>query len=311
MLVLRSPLLVLAFLFSKDLSLLALELPPKLLPPAVKVAVPIVNCDSGTHSVSDLEAGIASMVSSEVNVTSISSGDMGIEKSSTQAFANKRRIEAIMDGNGCWHHASNIPKIFVDHFSDFLGSNPTVCPILDPDSLDKKISDACATNMIKPVSHEEIKAALFDINDNRAPGPDGEWIRICPGLDSGTAYDCKDIVADKICWLSSTGKLVDFSMGRLDGCVNPQCDFCCEDPGKRLILILQCSWRNGFGIRSTRSRRGGSRLNALWKFLDNVNLPNLAKFGGRDVFFYFARVPGGPLSLVIRGPLRWKIRDTL
>ncbi|KAI3494515.1 hypothetical protein L1887_40736 [Cichorium endivia] len=121
LLVLRSPLLVLAFLFSKDLSLLALELPPKLLPPAVKgsksiyefdpddlrgknkfdilntledsfsvfcepngVAVPIVNCDSGTHSVSDLEAGIPSMVSSEVNVTSISSGDMGIEKSSTQ-----------------------------------------------------------------------------------------------------------------------------------------------------------------------------------------------------------------------------------
>ncbi|KAI3494514.1 hypothetical protein L1887_40735 [Cichorium endivia] len=176
--------------------------------------------------------------------------------------------------------------------------------------------------------------------------------------------------------------VISLEMGRLDGCVNPQCDFCCEDPGKRLILILQCSWRNGFGIRSTRSRRGGSRLNALWKFLDNVNLPNLAKvaflvhvlllglpnyhrapmvfwilqafftlhtwrlyslhyancqlnwvrwwvwncleslnslillmwsfieFGGRDVF-YFARVPGGPLSLVIRGPLRWKSRDTL
>lgn len=66
------------------------------------------------------------------------------------------------------------PKAFVDHYTDFLGSTSIVDDHVDAESLFmKKICSDKAANMIRPVKKEEIKKAIFNIGDEKAPGPNG------------------------------------------------------------------------------------------------------------------------------------------
>nr|GEY84353.1 hypothetical protein [Tanacetum cinerariifolium] len=63
---------------------------------------------------------------------------------------------------------------FVKHFKNVLGSSSNVNPIDDPDSLFSKVlSDSDAEYMIRSVTNDEIRKALFEIDGNKAPGPNG------------------------------------------------------------------------------------------------------------------------------------------
>nr|GEW60201.1 RNA-directed DNA polymerase, eukaryota, reverse transcriptase zinc-binding domain protein [Tanacetum cinerariifolium] len=63
---------------------------------------------------------------------------------------------------------------FVKHFEGFLGISPEVAKFSEEDCLlfEKKASSEDAEIMIKDISNDEIKKALFDIEDNKAPRPD-------------------------------------------------------------------------------------------------------------------------------------------
>lgn len=62
-------------------------------------------------------------------------------------------------------------KEFVDYFSDFLGTEFPCEQILQPHSLFvKKLDLSQAVEMFQIVTNEEIKNALFDIDDDKAPG---------------------------------------------------------------------------------------------------------------------------------------------
>ncbi|GJV80043.1 reverse transcriptase domain, reverse transcriptase zinc-binding domain protein [Tanacetum coccineum] len=68
---------------------------------------------------------------------------------------------------------SNVADVFVSHYKMFLGSD-MVCDNLNMDGLFlKKVSADSFSSMVRPVTDEEIKAAMFSIGDERAPGPDG------------------------------------------------------------------------------------------------------------------------------------------
>ncbi|CAI9288727.1 unnamed protein product [Lactuca saligna] len=87
---------------------------------------------------------------------------------------HKNRIEAVMNCHGEWLEGEAVYKEFVDYFQDFLGKEVTCDEIYQPDSLFiKKLDLSDAVDMVKIVSNDEIKAALFDIEDDKAPGPDG------------------------------------------------------------------------------------------------------------------------------------------
>ncbi|GKC76070.1 RNA-directed DNA polymerase, eukaryota, reverse transcriptase zinc-binding domain protein, partial [Tanacetum coccineum] len=63
---------------------------------------------------------------------------------------------------------------FVKHFNAFWGNNHTVSPIEDSVYLfSKKLTKEEASWMIREVSDNEIKDAMFNIRDNKAPSPDG------------------------------------------------------------------------------------------------------------------------------------------
>ncbi|KAJ9535294.1 hypothetical protein OSB04_un001606 [Centaurea solstitialis] len=87
---------------------------------------------------------------------------------------NKARIDEVADIEGNRFFGEAVPDQFVKHFKSILGSSDIVQPIFDPDSLFlKKLSKGQSEAMIRPVEDKEIKDALFDIDDIKAPGPDG------------------------------------------------------------------------------------------------------------------------------------------
>ena len=87
---------------------------------------------------------------------------------------NRNRIETIMNKDGKWIEGEEMGNEFVNYFKDFLGKETSCSEINHAEDLFvKKLDLLHSTEMVKDVSNEEIKSALFDIEDDKSPGPDG------------------------------------------------------------------------------------------------------------------------------------------
>nr|GEX50457.1 methylenetetrahydrofolate reductase 1 [Tanacetum cinerariifolium] len=84
-----------------------------------------------------------------------------------------------------------IPAVFVSHYEQFLGSSMQ-CEDLDTTDLFLNwATDASNDFMVRDISNNEIKAAMFDIGDDQALGPDG--------YTSGFSKKGWDIVGGDVC----------------------------------------------------------------------------------------------------------------
>ncbi|GJW93057.1 hypothetical protein Tco_0172729, partial [Tanacetum coccineum] len=83
------------------------------------------------------------------------------------------RIESICNEEGVRFYGNDVPTQFVDHFQRFLGveSNTQSMDGMS-DMFTTKLSREEANAMICPISDMKIKQ-MFDIDDDKAPGPDG------------------------------------------------------------------------------------------------------------------------------------------
>lgn len=80
----------------------------------------------------------------------------------------------VYDENGVACYGADATNLFVSHFQNFLGTQDDVYMIEDARSLFiKKLDMDKAVDLIKPVTDDEIKKAIFSIDDNKASGPDG------------------------------------------------------------------------------------------------------------------------------------------
>ncbi|GJY32854.1 RNA-directed DNA polymerase, eukaryota, reverse transcriptase zinc-binding domain protein [Tanacetum coccineum] len=87
---------------------------------------------------------------------------------------HKNRIERICDENDKRFYGEDVPEQFLKHFQQFLGTESKVHPMEDKDQMFfKKLNEAEASEMIQDVTNDEIKIAMFDIDNDKAPGPDG------------------------------------------------------------------------------------------------------------------------------------------
>ncbi|GJU50601.1 putative RNA-directed DNA polymerase [Tanacetum coccineum] len=92
---------------------------------------------------------------------------------SVKSRNQRSRIDVIRDANNVEASGAHVADAFVSHYYNFLGTT-TGCEGLNVNGLfANKVSDASNLNMIRPVSDDEIRAAMFSIGDDRAPGPDG------------------------------------------------------------------------------------------------------------------------------------------
>ncbi|GJS80119.1 RNA-directed DNA polymerase, eukaryota, reverse transcriptase zinc-binding domain protein [Tanacetum coccineum] len=87
---------------------------------------------------------------------------------------NKSQIETVCNDKGERIEGEAVAEEFVKHFNAFPGNNYTVSPIKDTaDLFPKKLTEEEASWMIREVTDNEIKDAMFNIGDNKAPGPNG------------------------------------------------------------------------------------------------------------------------------------------
>ncbi|GKA59381.1 RNA-directed DNA polymerase, eukaryota, reverse transcriptase zinc-binding domain protein [Tanacetum coccineum] len=87
---------------------------------------------------------------------------------------SKSKIHSIKDKDGITYEGEQIPNVFLKHFQEFLGTKNHVQEIASFENMFRNKLRLCdAEKMIRDVSDKEIKDAIFDIDDAKAPGPDG------------------------------------------------------------------------------------------------------------------------------------------
>ncbi|XP_071699756.1 uncharacterized protein [Rutidosis leptorrhynchoides] len=87
---------------------------------------------------------------------------------------HRGRITAIENAQGTLVEDVAILNLFVEHFTHFLGTTTVNAGNYIPDSLFiKKLTSNQACRMIRPVVPSEVKSVIFDMGNNKSPGPDG------------------------------------------------------------------------------------------------------------------------------------------
>ncbi|GJU43506.1 hypothetical protein Tco_1200772 [Tanacetum coccineum] len=85
----------------------------------------------------------------------------------------RSRIEVVKTETNMEVTGNSVLEVFVAHYEGLLGTS-TVCEDLDTNGLFlKTVSDLANAHMTSPITNNEIKRAMFDIGDDKAPGPDG------------------------------------------------------------------------------------------------------------------------------------------
>ncbi|GKD30438.1 hypothetical protein Tco_1241216 [Tanacetum coccineum] len=85
-------------------------------------------------------------------------------------------IEVIKNANNKEFTDSFDPTIFVEHCEAFLGTHTPYNDLNTTGLFTKQVSDESSSNMVRPVTNEEIKKVMFDIRDDKAPDPDGNTL---------------------------------------------------------------------------------------------------------------------------------------
>ena len=91
------------------------------------------------------------------------------------ATARKKRnqIKKLLDDNGVWVHGTEMKNHIMGYFSNLFTSEVSH-PNLEVLSLvERKVTDEMNDALLAPYTAEEVRKALFDIGDLKAPGPDG------------------------------------------------------------------------------------------------------------------------------------------
>ncbi|XP_022040602.1 uncharacterized protein LOC110943154 [Helianthus annuus] len=83
------------------------------------------------------------------------------------------KIHTIQDVHGNWSHGNDVFSVLVAHYSNFLGTQDHVSKLVNDDLFSTVLDSNGASNMVRQVTREEIKSAMFSIGENKAPGPDG------------------------------------------------------------------------------------------------------------------------------------------
>nr|GEU38561.1 hypothetical protein [Tanacetum cinerariifolium] len=156
-----------------------------------------------------------------------------------QAFKRRNLMRKEVSG-------SLVLVVFVSHYEQFLGSS-TDCNILNEEGFfSNKVSTDIASNMVRDVTNDEIKAAVFNIGDDRAPCPYGytsiffkkgwnivgddvcnvSWPQswLLKALDLGliTYPSLVSLVADLWQWHDRNGNISSFSVAKAWEAIRPR-----------------------------------------------------------------------------------------
>ncbi|GKD87605.1 RNA-directed DNA polymerase, eukaryota, reverse transcriptase zinc-binding domain protein, partial [Tanacetum coccineum] len=146
-----------------------------------------------------------------------------------------------------------VPIQFVKHFESFLGPQPNMeCLNLDSKIFKNKIDLDVAGEMIREVSKDEIKEAMFSIDDNKALGPDGFTVKFFKKVWFCIGEDVCNVVEEFFLNGKLLGELNDTLITRVPKVSTPNrvTDFrpiaCCNVVYKCISKILTNRIKNVF-----------------------------------------------------------------
>ncbi|GKE52674.1 hypothetical protein Tco_1487830 [Tanacetum coccineum] len=87
--------------------------------------------------------------------------------------ANVNKILSICNEDGEIFEGEAVAYQFINHFKNFLRAKNDVQELNVNNLFLNRINNDEAELMIKDITDKEIKEAMFDIGENKAPGPDG------------------------------------------------------------------------------------------------------------------------------------------
>ncbi|GJV92055.1 putative RNA-directed DNA polymerase, eukaryota, reverse transcriptase zinc-binding domain protein [Tanacetum coccineum] len=85
----------------------------------------------------------------------------------------RSRIDSIRDNEDNEVTCTLVADCFVKHYHQFLGVSVECDDLNTVDLFPKCITSETSMNMVRNITNKEIKTAMFNIGDDRAPGPDG------------------------------------------------------------------------------------------------------------------------------------------
>lgn len=86
---------------------------------------------------------------------------------------SRNRINVVTNAEGVVFENEDVAQAFVSHYSDFLGKKGNTSELCMHDLFSVKLDDHVANDMIREVTRQEVKSALFSMGSEKSPGPDG------------------------------------------------------------------------------------------------------------------------------------------
>ncbi|XP_022003085.1 uncharacterized protein LOC110900505 [Helianthus annuus] len=85
----------------------------------------------------------------------------------------RSKIHCIKDTKGNLFEGDDVATTLLAHYSVFMGTEDHVDKVDDTDMFVNVLQSNVAENMVRQVTEDEVKQAMFSIGENKAPGPDG------------------------------------------------------------------------------------------------------------------------------------------
>nr|GEV08333.1 methionine gamma-lyase-like [Tanacetum cinerariifolium] len=86
---------------------------------------------------------------------------------------SRNHIDVVSNADGVRFDGDQVPLAFVNHYASFLGQHGETIPLITNDLFINKLNPDVAFDMVRNVSLQEVKEAIFSMGDDKSPRPDG------------------------------------------------------------------------------------------------------------------------------------------
>ncbi|GJY26532.1 hypothetical protein Tco_0401258 [Tanacetum coccineum] len=90
-----------------------------------------------------------------------------------KSHVSRSRIDVVTDANGAVYHNNDVAKAFINHYEVFLGQPGNTSDLNTDNLFPTRLNDSEALNMVRDISSQEVKSAMFSMGNDKSPGPNG------------------------------------------------------------------------------------------------------------------------------------------
>ncbi|GJT04320.1 hypothetical protein Tco_0838782 [Tanacetum coccineum] len=94
--------------------------------------------------------------------------------------ATRNCIDRITASTGACADGDQVPMAFIDHYTTFLRQQGVTHTLNTNDLFCNKLSNNVANHMIRAVTPQEVRNAIFSMGNDKLPSPDGYRLRMLP-----------------------------------------------------------------------------------------------------------------------------------